>query len=370
LQSSVLLFLLGLSVVAWIFTYVGWAQVQRLWYLSGAKKFHKQPNLDVGAVFLLFCANLAVLSLLAYRLFDTDPMQNDSSTKSEASAKLSESKPEPATSTPSTASTPSITSKANSKLAEPPANAVSASKSQTPTQFVITLLLGALVVGVMMLTSRWFYGTTLYSWGWGPVMEGKIGTTLAASCLAFFLLVPPVILVHELLSTLIAYQHETIHSVRQLRADGAWVAIVVSFLYTVGWTPFVEELMFRVLLQGFAEQLVTHRKNFLRWVLGPLKSGPAKFFGVEHAASVANQNWGSGLGKNGWGSWQFWTPIVVSGLPFAMAHVGQGAAPVALYLFAIGLGFLYKTTGNFWLCVLIHAYLNGLTMTLLLLRPE
>jgi membrane protease YdiL (CAAX protease family) len=353
--------LLGLSIVAWLFTFFRWTTVQRWWYLNGSKKFLKQPHLDVGVVFLLFCANLAVISMLTYRIIERGPTPTAAPTENESkTAPSPEDTPESAVVTARTKadSPPSVT---GSSTEEAPF------KAQTPWLLVLNLVLGLSVVGLMIFASRWLYGTTLHSWGLGPVMEGKWARTLAVSWLAFFLLVPPVLLLHEMLSMLIPYQHSTADALRQLRTDRQWTAVAVTFLYTAGWTPIVEEWMFRVVVQGFIEQFMTHRRNFLRWVLGPLQPVPAKLFGLESAANVANQKKADPAAKLGWGTWQFWAPIALSSLLFALAHTGQGAAPISLYVLAIGLGFLYKTTGNLWLVVLIHAYLNGLTLTRLLL---
>lgn len=237
----------------------------------------------------------------------------------------------------------------------------------TPLKYALAWLLGLLVIGIMLLTSHWLYGTRIHSWGLGAIWERKLLATLIASWLAFFLLVPPVLLIHEIATLLIPYEHATIHSMSQWRADREWIAVGLTFLNTACWTPLVEEFGFRVIVQGFLEQYFTHRRNFLRWVLGPLQIAPAKLLGLEQAANNANRTSTETGGRPGWGSWRFWAPIVISSLLFAFAHYGQGPAPIPLYVLGLGLGFLYKTTGNLGLCVLIHAYLNGLTLTRLLL---
>jgi membrane protease YdiL (CAAX protease family) len=296
-------------------TFGCWGRVQRWWYSVGNKRFLKQPNLDVGIVFLLFCANLVVLSVIAQRSID--------------------------------------------KISNP-------TSLPTAMGLALTVFSGFLVMGIMVRASRWLYDTQWHSWGCGAIADGKLLATFATSWLAFFLLVPPVLLLHEILSAIIPYQHETMDEIVGWRASGQWTPIVVKFLLTAVWTPVVEELGFRVILQGFIEQLMAHRKNFLRWVLGPLQLAPAKALGLEQAANIAKEASSGSALRSGWGSWRFWAPIAISSLLFSLAHAGQGAAPISLYVLAIGLGFLYKTTGNLWLCVLIHAYLNALTLTRLL----
>jgi membrane protease YdiL (CAAX protease family) len=194
------------------------------------------------------------------------------------------------------------------------------------------------------------------------VVEGKVAVTLRASVLGFLLLVPLVLWVHAGLGLFFEYQHDTLDRFLDLRRQNRWDLLLAVFLATAVWTPIAEELAFRVIIQGFVEQFLRHRHNLLRWLLGPLQAGPAGLLGLTAAAQLANREPSGRADRPGFTSALFWAPIVVSSLLFALAHFDQGAAPIPLYLLAVGLGFLYKTTGNVLLCILIHAYLNALTL--------
>jgi membrane protease YdiL (CAAX protease family) len=246
---------------------------------------------------------------------------------------------------------------------DPAAKVARAAAERTWGLVGVTLLLGCLVAVAAGVSARWLYGLTWHHWGCGPVVEGKLGATVCGAFLGFFLLVPMVLAIHQGLTWWFAYQHDTLDVVAELKAEGRWSAVAVTCFYAAVWTPLVEELVFRVMIQGYAEQCLRHGRNFHRWVVGPLTPAAGKALGLEQVAAWSQVGVGAKSGvRDGFGSWGFWTPIVISSLLFALAHSGQGAAPIPLYVLALGLGFLYKTTGNLFLCVLIHAMLNGLTL--------
>jgi membrane protease YdiL (CAAX protease family) len=63
-----------------------------------------------------------------------------------------------------------------------------------------------------------------------------------------------------------------------------------------------------------------------------------------------------------------WLPIGISSLLFALAHAGQGSAPVALFFLAVILGYLYQRTHRIVPCITMHAMFNLLSIVGLLLR--
>jgi hypothetical protein len=62
-----------------------------------------------------------------------------------------------------------------------------------------------------------------------------------------------------------------------------------------------------------------------------------------------------------------WWPMFASSALFAMAHWGQGPAPVSLFALALGLGFLFRQTGRIWPSIFVHMVLNGYSITMMLL---
>jgi membrane protease YdiL (CAAX protease family) len=219
------------------------------------------------------------------------------------------------------------------------------------------------VILLIVKLSQWCYGSKPSMWGLGALTSGKFIQTVRFAILGFFLLVPAVLLIHLVLSTWIVYQHNTINQIQELRDLGRWDWVAVIFFQTALIVPIVEEFGFRVILQGFAEQWLRRRGNFYRIVLGPLRVSVAQNLGLAAAAEVANQDPPTKRPKPTLDSTVFWGPIVFSSLLFAFAHAGQGAAPISLYFLAMGLGFLYKTTGNISVCILIHILLNSFSLS-------
>ena len=65
--------------------------------------------------------------------------------------------------------------------------------------------------------------------------------------------------------------------------------------------------------------------------------------------------------------------MIVSAAVFGLAHVGQGAAPIPLFVFGLALGYLYRQTGSILPCIVLHMGLNGFSMfwfTMQILFPE
>jgi membrane protease YdiL (CAAX protease family) len=62
-------------------------------------------------------------------------------------------------------------------------------------------------------------------------------------------------------------------------------------------------------------------------------------------------------------------PILISSVLFALVHLGHGAAPIPLFVFALVLGYLYQKTHRIWPSLVAHYALNALSMAMLFLAP-
>jgi len=58
-------------------------------------------------------------------------------------------------------------------------------------------------------------------------------------------------------------------------------------------------------------------------------------------------------------------PIVVTSAVFALMHLGNGPDPIPLFVLAIGLGYLYQRTHRVLPCIVVHMLLNATSLTLL-----
>ena len=133
--------------------------------------------------------------------------------------------------------------------------------------------------------------------------------------------------------------------------------------------PFVEELFFRVLLQGWFEKLAMLLKM-------PVES---------RRAALDQYWWGEPLHRRARDSAEDsitvervpvplvetplerlpWWPVLASAGLFALAHAGYGPDPIPLFLLACVLGLLYRNTRRAWPCIFLHMLVNATSMCML-----
>jgi membrane protease YdiL (CAAX protease family) len=63
-----------------------------------------------------------------------------------------------------------------------------------------------------------------------------------------------------------------------------------------------------------------------------------------------------------------WLPVLISGVLFALAHLGHGVAPGSLVLLGITLGYLYQRTHRIAPSIVCHMMFNGFSVVLLWLE--
>ena len=108
-------------------------------------------------------------------------------------------------------------------------------------------------------------------------------------------------------------------TIERLLSDPDVATVISAVAMAVVVAPLFEEFAFRVLLQGWLESV----------------AGPGRYW-----------------------------PTGVSSLLFALTHQGQGAAPVALFILALVLGYLYRQTHRLAPCVAMHAVFNAFSLLL------
>ena len=179
--------------------------------------------------------------------------------------------------------------------------------------------------------------------------------------------------------------------VEQLQADPSPAMLVLGFAMAVIAAPLFEEFTFRLLLQGWLEKLedevigyeatrrATEEEQFAVEMEGGELSGFAEPTGTGEEGDGATVAFDDDVDANSSerplrGLLPMlphgWTPILISGTLFGLAHVGHGVAPVALVLFGIVLGYVYQRTHRLLPSIAAHMTFNAYSMLLLWLQLD
>ena len=183
----------------------------------------------------------------------------------------------------------------------------------------------------------------------------RFATRIAQGAYVFFLALLPTLLLQFVMVEIVGikYDHALIEAVRS--PTGGALVFWSGFAAVVA-APLVEEFLFRGILQGWLERVsaeVQAREDderALRLAEGMEQQPPV---------AASPESWRhSGM------------PIFFSSAIFALVHLPQWAAIGPLFIFGIGLGYLYRQTHSIWPGIVMHFLLNGLTMTVLLLGAK
>lgn len=180
------------------------------------------------------------------------------------------------------------------------------------------------------------------------------------------LILPVIYIVQMIAVQFIEYEHPLLEILEQEQAGhglflmAAGVAVVVA--------PICEELLFRVYLQGWLENLSGRTVTPPPTATEESSQWPGSIAASQHGtdAGVTGDRYSSTSGPTGAGATDtlqpaHW-PIFVSSLLFAGLHLGQGPAPIPLFFMGIGLGYLYRQTHSLWPSLIVHVLLNGITI--------
>ncbi len=204
------------------------------------------------------------------------------------------------------------------------------------------------------------------------------------------MLAPPV---YALQALLVSIWKPSVHPMVEMFKDspdqGFFVVLVLAAAIVA---PLFEELIFRVMLQGFLERAFTHDGPLYELIfdrprmhcppapadaLVPLADGPADALDAptvaelnpyasplavgelqtapSHEADDAPELRGSAA----------WAPIAISSIIFALLHLSHGPDWVPLILLAAGMGYLYQRTHRLVPSLIVHFGLNSLSMWML-----
>lgn len=213
--------------------------------------------------------------------------------------------------------------------------------------------------------------------------------------LAFLMLAPSVYLIQMVLKMLQGMLTEEEELTTHPLIESVMENPNLSFFFITGLSavvvaPVVEEFLFRVLLQGWLERVASHRGETSVLLLGGVEESSVDAILLEESnpdeslpnapAEPADDNPYATprslelpvTGPQDEATAEnvrprkppFW-PILVSALLFAGMHYSHGPDPIALFVLAIGLGYLYQRTHRILPCILVHFLLNACSMGML-----
>ena len=230
---------------------------------------------------------------------------------------------------------------------------------------VATGQLAGTLTGLLFIGLRHGYAPRIF--GWQP--EHFFADTRLALAL-FTMTLPPLLGLQWGLSTLIEYHHQTLDL---LRDQATGMTLVVTWLSAGLIAPITEEIFFRGVLQAWLQRLERGMSQ-VAWLLaigggfaGKFQPPPAgRDFDSPTLDPPRDPPGGVGeaarprrvLGDSD----SIWMPILISSAAFGLVHLGQGLAPVTLFVFGLILGIVYRQTGSVWPCILLHMLLNAFSL--------
>lgn len=181
---------------------------------------------------------------------------------------------------------------------------------------------------------------------------------------------------------------ETKHPlVEQVEADQSAQTLILAFAMAVIAAPLFEEFTFRCLFQGWLEKCedallgfkATERPTPAIELSESESFEPEELIADDPTITPAEHSldpqFDDSLSSTsppaaGWLPIlpHGWTPVLISGVAFGMAHLGHGVAWISLILFGIVLGYVYQRTHRLLPCITAHMLFNGYSMVLLWLQ--
>ncbi len=173
----------------------------------------------------------------------------------------------------------------------------------------------------------------------GDIKLGAVGFALVA---------PLVYAIQAVLTQWFEGKHPVVELLENMRDPTTLVGVGLSVVVVA---PVVEELLFRVVLQGWFEKVLS-----TSWrEVAANRSDIADTVPAEIVEPFANR----------------FLPIVISAIIFAAMHWRDDSAdPVPLFFLALVLGYLYRQTHRIWPSIVLHALLNATSLLALLASSQ
>jgi membrane protease YdiL (CAAX protease family) len=193
------------------------------------------------------------------------------------------------------------------------------------------VLLQQLVIGLATLLLILVFLTVVRRATWSDLgwQRGHFAKDLRLGFCGFLAAAPPTFLLQAVLTRWFPYRHLVTDT---LGAEPELETLLLAAAMVVFMAPLVEEFLFRVLLQGWCERLDEQwrARSPSLWTAAP-------------------RHW----------------PIVVSSAMFGLLHIGQGPAPVPLFVLALAMGYLYRQTHRQMPSLVLHGCFNATNIVLI-----
>jgi len=186
-----------------------------------------------------------------------------------------------------------------------------------------------------------------------------VGRDLGLGLVAFVMLAPPVYAIQWLLVLWFPYHHPLISMLQQHPETLLRTAV---FFSAVVAAPVVEEFFYRVLWQGWLQDVLPRRERFQQLVFGR-PAAPVQSPGDDPTSAHMNEAGDAQPRPPGAEA----LAIVACSTLFAAMHVSQWPAPIPLFVLALGLGYVFARTGRVLPCIVVHVLLNGCSLAALLM---
>jgi membrane protease YdiL (CAAX protease family) len=157
--------------------------------------------------------------------------------------------------------------------------------------------------------------------------------------------------------------------VNQIREHRDWRMFAAAVISAVVVAPIFEEFVFRLLFQGWLERVedravgnVATRRQTIAVPALSIESTSGSPDGTIVDPILLEPNPPRGFLP---GISHGFIPIALSSLLFSLAHIGFGPDPVALFVLALFLGYLYQRTHRIVPCIVVHVLFNALNLLML-----
>jgi len=226
----------------------------------------------------------------------------------------------------------------------------------------IAISLVIFAIGLFLIALR--SGPRLSDFGWSP---REMLSDLRLGLIGFVMLAPPV---YALQGLLVQFWQPSKHPlVEMFKASPDPQFFAVLFVAAAVVAPLFEELVFRVLLQGFLEKAVRFHGEVHELFFGEFRGAETPIVAelvdapspptplspeppVPSPLSLPPELRGPAA----------WLPIAISSIVFALMHYSHGPDWIPLTILAAGMGYLYQRTHRLLPSLVVHALVNSSSM--------